>query len=502
MNQNSEKGEEVMENEKGISQNKKIIFAAIAAVLAIIVIIIMIFSLSTPFGKFKNNIENGNISAAESIYSENKDNEKFSEKCKSYLAEYISEIFDKYKNKSIDFDEAVSVINAYSSMYRDEKTLSEIRAIEASRTAFSRGEELLADKKYAEAIDMFSKVTEDDTENYKAAQKQTEAAADMLCTEVIESSRKLVEQKKFTEAYSELDVAFEDERIEAQKQSVISAYEEYAITSADKKIAASDYSGAMEIYAEVPSEMLTEKLKTKSDEAEKNYVDYVSGVADEYIKNKNYTAAINAIEAEYQKTNVTALDKLLGITKNEYADHIIGQAEEYAANNDYAGAFRMILSAEENFSSGKLAEAEQKYRNLLDSIDETYTKTFDGGVTLTYTVKYYTDAWGYTAYKSFDVVSADLGDFGSWNGYVAKWVNNYAFPSGAAYEITRSKYEEMYLAPHEYKELKHLVRDGMYLSLNMTVGDDSGSSKSEIHMMELLYGTEVTAQSLFGGLFW
>ncbi|MBD5145462.1 MAG: hypothetical protein HDT21_06060 [Ruminococcus sp.] len=492
-----------MENEKGISRNKKIIFAAIAAVLAVIVIIIMIFSLNTPFGKFKDNIENGEISAAESIYSENKDNEKFSEKCKSYLAEYTSEIFDKYKNKNIDFDEAVSVINACSSMYKDDEALSGIRDIEASRTAFSQGEKLLADKKYAEAIDMFSKIIEEDTENYKAALEKTAEAADLLCEEAVEKSKRLAEQEKFTEAYSELDALdFDDERIEAQKQSIISVYEEYTVNSADKKIAASDYAGAMEIYSEVPSGMLSEKLKTKSAEAEKNYVDYVSGVADEYIKNKNYTAAINAIEAEYQKTNVTALDKLLGITKNEYADHIIGQAEEYAANNDYVGAFRMILSAEENFSSDKLSDAEQKYRNLLDSIDETYTKTFDGGVTLTYTVKYYTDAWGYTAYKSFNVVSADLGDFDSWNGYVVNWVSNYAFPSGAAYEITRSQYEEMYLAPHEYKELKHLVRDSLYLSLNMTVGDDSGSSKSEIHMMELLYGTEVTAQSLFGGLFW
>lgn len=492
-----------MENEKGISQNKKIIFVSVAAILAVIVIIIMIFSLNTPFGKFKNNIKNGNISAAESIYIENKGNEKFSEKCKSYVAEYTSGILlDKYKSKDIDYDEAVDTLKACISMYWDDETFRRINDIEFSRKSFSQGEELLADKKYAEAIDMFSKVIEDDTENYMAAQSQTEAAADMLCTEVIESSQKLAEQKKFTEAYSELNVTFEDERIEKQKQSVILACEEYTIASADKKIASSDYAGAMEIYAKVPPEMLTEKLKTKSNEAEENYVDYVSGVADEYIKSKNYTAAINAIEAEYQKTNITALDKLLGITKNEYADHIISQAEEYAANNDYAGAFRIILSAEENFSNGKLAEAEQKYRNMLDSIDETYTKTFDGGVTLTYTVKYYTDAWGGTAYKSFEVVSANLGDFSSWNGYVANWVSNYAFPSGAAYEITRSEYEEMYLAPHEYKELKHLVRDGLYLSLNMTVGDDSGSSKSEIHMMELLYGTEITAQSLFGGLFW
>lgn len=301
------------------------------------------------------------------------------------------EIFGKYKNKTIEFDEAVNTINAYTSMYSDKDVLNAINGIETSRTFFSQGEELLADKKYAEAIEMFSKVIEDDIENYKAASEKTAEAADLLCEEIVEKSKLLAEQKNFAEAYYKLNVSFEDERIEAQKQSVISAYEEYTITSANKKIAASDYSGAMEIYAEVPSEMLTEKLKTKSEEAENNYIDYVSGVADEYIKNKNYAAAINAIEAEYQKTNITALDKLLGITKNEYADHIIDQAEEYAANNDYAGAFRMILSAEENVSSDKLAEAEQKYRNLLDSIDETYTKTFDGDVTLTYTVKYYTD---------------------------------------------------------------------------------------------------------------
>lgn len=491
-----------MDTEKNIPKNKKVIFAAAAAVLAVTVIIVLIFSLNTPFGKFKDNIESGEISAAESIFEDNKDNEKFSENCKSYLAEYTSEIFDKYKNKAIEFDEAVNAINAYSSIYSDKDVLSGINNIEASRAAFSQGEELLAEKNYEKAIDMFSKVIEDDIENYKAASEKTAEATDLLCGEIVEKSKQLAEQENFTEAYSVLDgLAFDDERINVQKQSVVSAYEEYTISAADKKIAASDYSGAMEIYAEVPEKMLTEKMKSKSAEAEENYVDYVSGVADEYIKSKNYTAAINAIEAEYRKTNVTALDKLLGVTKNEYAGHIIGQAEEYAANNDYAGAFRMILSAEENFSSDKLAEAERKYRNLLDSIDETYTKTFDGGVKVTYTVKYYTDAFGDTAYKSFSVTSVDLGDFSSWNSYVVNWVNIYSAPAGAAYEISRSQYEEMYLAPHEYKELKHLVRDSLYLSLNMTTGGDSVSSDTEIHMMELLYGTEVTVQSLFGGLF-
>lgn len=55
-----------MDTEKNIFKNKKIIFAAIAAVLAVIV---LIFSLNTPFGKFKDNIENGDISAAKDIYS-------------------------------------------------------------------------------------------------------------------------------------------------------------------------------------------------------------------------------------------------------------------------------------------------------------------------------------------------------------------------------------------------------------------------------------------------
>lgn len=77
----------------------------------------------------------------------------------------------------------------------------------------------MADKKYAEAIEMFSKVIPDDTENYEASQNQIKSAADMLCTDAIEKAEQLVEQNKFIEAFSELDTfEFEDERIETEKK--------------------------------------------------------------------------------------------------------------------------------------------------------------------------------------------------------------------------------------------------------------------------------------------
>lgn len=214
--------------------NKKIFIAA--AALALIVLTVIIFALNTPFGKFRSNIENGDISAAESIYTDNKDNEKFAEKCRLFIAENTREIYDKYINKNIDFDEAINEINSYASIYKDEDIIGSINDIAASRKAFSQGETLLADKKYAEAIEMFSKVIQDDKENYEASQNQIEVAADMLCTKAIENSQKLVEQNKFIEAFSELDAfEFEDERIENEKKSIISAYEKYTADSADKK---------------------------------------------------------------------------------------------------------------------------------------------------------------------------------------------------------------------------------------------------------------------------
>lgn len=117
--------------------NKKIFIAA--AALAVIVLTVIIFALNTPFDKFRSNIENGDISAAESIYTDNKDNEKFAEKCRSFLAENTREIYDKYINKDIDFDEAVNAINSYASIYKDEDIIGSINDIAASRKAFSQG---------------------------------------------------------------------------------------------------------------------------------------------------------------------------------------------------------------------------------------------------------------------------------------------------------------------------------------------------------------------------
>lgn len=487
--------------------NKKIFIAA--AALAVIVLTVIIFALNTPFGKFRSNIENGDISAAESIYTDNKDNEKFAEKCRLFLAENNRKIYDKYINKNIDFDEAINEINSYASIYKDEDIIGSINDIAASRKAFSQGETLLADKKYAEAIEMFSKVIQDDTENYEASQNQIEVAADMLCTEAIENSQKLVEQNKFMEAFLQLDALdFEDERIEAQKQSIIAGYEKDIINSAEQKMVGNDYAGAVKIYSEIPDEMFSDNLKSSAKKVEEKYEAHVSGLADEYIKKQDYASAVNLIEREKQKSGSSVLDKLLNSTKNKYAENIIGKADKLAAAGDYAEAFRTILAAGEDISSSKLEEAEQKYRDLLDSQKETYTKYFDGEVTVTYTIKYYTDYFGSTAYKSFTVDSLSLINDSSykaisdWNGYAAEWVNNYAFPSGAAYEITRSQYEEMYLQPHEYVEFDHLIRSNYYLSLSLNLSSDSGYYDEKVHMMELLYGTEVTAQSLFGGLFW
>lgn len=488
------------------AKNKKTVFIIAAAVLAAIVITAAVFALNTPFGKFKNNIENGDISAAESIFTDNSGNEKFAEKCRSYLADNAKGIYDEYMKKDISFDEAVNTINSYASIYSNGDIIDSINNIEASRKAFSEGETLLADKKYAEAIEAFSNVIQDDAENYEASQNKIETAADMLCTEAVENSQKLVEEKKFTEAFSELEaIDFEDERIEAQKQSIISAYENDVISSADKKMAEKDYAGAMRIYSEIPPEMTSDSLNTKAKETEEKYVGYVSGLADGYIKKQDYSSAVSLIEQEKQKTKSSVLDKLLDNTKNKYADNIISQADKFAADKNYAEAFRTIIAAKESVSASKLNEAERKYRDLLDSQEETYTKSFDDGVTVNYSIKYYTDYFGGTAYKSFVVNSLSLTDNSSykgisdWNGYVAEWVNAYSLPYGADREITRSQYEEMYRQPHEYVELEHLIRNNMYVSLRLNTGDDS-NSKDEVHMMELLYGTEITAQSLFGGL--
>lgn len=484
----------------------KKIFIIAAAAVAVTVIIILIFAMSTPFGKFKDNIENGDIAAAESIYTENMDNEKFTQKCLSYLENYTIEICDKYINKDIDFDGALNAINSYSSIYADKDILKIMNDIEASRTAFSQGEKLFDEKKYEEAIEKFSDVIQDDKGNYEAAQDKIKTAVDLLCTEAVEKAEQLAGQKKFTEAFTALDdFEFEDERIETEKKSIISAYEKHTVDSADAKMAEKDYAGAVKIYFEIPAEMFSESLKRKSKETEEKYEAHVSGLADEYIKKQDYVSAVNLIEREKQKSGSSVLDKLLDSTKNKYAENIIGQADKLAASGDCAEAFRTILAAEEEISSSKLEEAEQKYRDLLDGQNETYTKYCDGDVTVTYTIKYYTDYFGSTAYKSFAVDSLSLSNDGThsgWNGYVTEWVNNYAYPSGAAYEITRSQYEEMYFQPHEYVEFDHLIRSNMYVSLRLNLSSDSGYYDEKVHMMELLYGTEITAQSLFGGLFW
>lgn len=147
------------------------------------------------------------------------------------LYEKLDEIYDRFKNKSIDYDTAKSMAITFSNakdsgVYEaSNKITSKIDELNKSRVAFETAQSLENEKKYQEAINQYSLVIEDD-ENYDTATQRLKECQNNISNEAIQSAESSFNNGDYSDALSTLNNAHNilpnDEKI----SHLISAYSE------------------------------------------------------------------------------------------------------------------------------------------------------------------------------------------------------------------------------------------------------------------------------------
>lgn len=162
-----------MEDKKiNIKDNKKIVLG-IAGIIIIVIIIAFLKYLNNPVVKFKQNLDNVDVSKLQEIYSTTQSYDE-KKKIEKIFQDKLKYLVESFVNGSKDYDNIIEEINRYSNIKEFENSIKsakdDIENVKSSKDSFVEGQKYEKDENILEAIKSYSKVIELDKNNYKVAQ--------------------------------------------------------------------------------------------------------------------------------------------------------------------------------------------------------------------------------------------------------------------------------------------------------------------------------------------
>ena len=162
-----------MEDKKiNIKDNKKIVLG-IAGIIIIVIIIAFLKYLNNPVVKFKQNLDNVDVSKLQEIYSTTQSYDE-KKKIEKIFQDKLKYLVKSFVNGSKDYDNTIEEINRYSNIKEFENSIKsakdDIENVKSSKDSFVEGQKYEKDENILEAIKSYSKVIELDKNNYKVAQ--------------------------------------------------------------------------------------------------------------------------------------------------------------------------------------------------------------------------------------------------------------------------------------------------------------------------------------------
>ena len=162
-----------MEDKKvNVKNNKKIILIIIGLIICI-AIILTIKYFSNPVMKFKQNLDNLDVSKLQEIYSSTQSYDE-KKKIEKIFKDKLESIVEEFVNGTKSYENAIEEIDKYKNIKGFENTIKlskeDIEKIKVSKDDFGEGQNNANSGKVLEAIKSYSKVIELDKNNYKIAQ--------------------------------------------------------------------------------------------------------------------------------------------------------------------------------------------------------------------------------------------------------------------------------------------------------------------------------------------
>lgn len=170
-----------------ININKNIILCIIG-IIVVISILVFIKYLNNPVFKFKQNLDNLDISKLQEIYSATQNYEE-KKQIEKIFQDKLKTIINDFVDGTRDYDNSIEEIDKYESinMFEDiiKTAKNDIEKIKSSKDSWVEGKEYEMNENMLEAIKKYSKVIELDKGNYENAQDYIKNNKEILKTKTI-----------------------------------------------------------------------------------------------------------------------------------------------------------------------------------------------------------------------------------------------------------------------------------------------------------------------------
>lgn len=271
-----------MEDKKiNIKDNKKIVLG-IAGIIIIVIIIAFLKYLNNPVVKFKQNLDNVDVSKLQEIYSTTQSYDE-KKKIEKIFQDKLKYLVESFVNGSKDYDNTIEEINRYSNIKEFENSIKsakdDIENVKSSKDSFVEGQKYEKDENILEAIKSYSKVIELDKNNYKVAQDYIKNNKENLKDKTLAEVDSLISNNDYVTANQKIkdlqDVISNDTEIteksnqikdKAKEQEIEKYKNEQEVTVESAKILVQD-----DRYKSLYPDMIEVVIKNNSNKTIKDY---------------------------------------------------------------------------------------------------------------------------------------------------------------------------------------------------------------------------------------
>lgn len=287
---------------KGAFPKKKLTAILSAAIIALCAVAAIIVNANRPINRFDHALKAGEYDVAAAIYKQNSSDEKFTVKSAEKVSALLSASLEKYAGGSMTYEYINTLLNkttSYKGVENHAEIKSQVKLILTSKQAYEQASEDVEKKLYLKALDGYSAVIEEDTENYSSAQKAIASTTELLCSDAIEQATSFMNQEDAVNAYEALSAVgnYKNDAVAQMLTEVTEKAQEQIIGQAQELTEAGDYKGAYLLLGEQPDSLKNEKIKA----IEANTLNDLLAQVDAEVANGNYDGAISLLTTKSGK---------------------------------------------------------------------------------------------------------------------------------------------------------------------------------------------------------
>lgn len=346
------KKKEKKESKKG----KKLRFVLIFILMIILAIGIggSVFYFKSSARNVIKQINKGNTTTAQQIYTNRVKNNFIQKNLFKKLAEEDCEsVLDQFRKGKIKFEEADSKIDAYNILGAEELSdfLTEksetLNKLNDSMVAYVKAEKLYSAGNYAEAMEAYSLVIEED-DNYDDAQSKLSKCVENYTKEILDETKQVDTIEEYEEAIETLTIALKivddnedlSKRLDELENGYAALLKSEALSNGTQYIKDGKYKELFELLKKACEKNSGDnELNNLQKTAEEEYVKIVQAKVDEYRSQDQYSEAVKYLnEAVKILENNSTLNELLNDVQSsvpiDLCNMKISESDRYEAGTE------------------------------------------------------------------------------------------------------------------------------------------------------------------------